>query len=236
MTPNHLKLLAETLAMQESWQVGKVLDRKFTLTAPLSSKPVPNAYLATDIETGDTVVLRRCSPGSERSSLEREWEALSACRGEGVQHALALYPATGFIAVEYYPDMMPLIEMSPHQAETFTVLLPELLKAMRHCHHAGWIHGDIKPSNVLWDPADNRVCLIDFGAPLPIGLSRKNLTSWHMSKGFSPDRQAKGEGTVQASDDWFALMRWLRQMDKAALSDTGRQRIDKTMDWLRKQP
>ncbi|MEZ9524583.1 protein kinase domain-containing protein [Enterovibrio norvegicus] len=236
MTPNHLKLLAETLAMQESWQVGKVLDRKFTLTAPLSSKPVPNAYLATEIETGDTVVLRRCSPGSERSSLEREWEALSACRGEGVQHALALYPATGFIAVEYYPDMIPLIEMSPHQAETFTVLLPELLKAMRHCHHAGWIHGDIKPSNVLWDPADNRVCLIDFGAALPIGLSRKNLTSWHMSKGFSPDRQAKGEGTVQASDDWFALMRWLRQMDKAALSDTGQQRIGKTMDWLRKQP
>ncbi|MGF1706395.1 protein kinase domain-containing protein [Enterovibrio baiacu] len=235
MTPNHLKLLAETLAMQESWQVGKVLDRKFTLTAPLSSKPVPNAYLATEIETGDTVVLRRCSPGSERSSLEREWEALSACRGEGVQHALALYPATGFIAVEYYPDMMPLIEMSPHQAETFTVLLPELLKAMRHCHHAGWIHGDIKPSNVLWDPADNRVCLIDFGAALPIGLSRKNLTSWHMSKGLSPDRQAKGEGTVQASDDWFALMRWLRQMDKAALSDTCQQRIDKTMDWLRKQ-
>ncbi|MGF1767680.1 phosphotransferase [Enterovibrio makurazakiensis] len=236
MTPDHLKLLAETLAMQESWQVGTVLDRKFTLTEQLSSKPVPNAYLATEIETGDTVVLRRAPLGSEKSSLEREWEALSACKGAGVQKALALYPTTRFIALEYYPDMVPLIDMNPYQAETFTLLLPGILKALCHCHQAGWIHGDIKPSNVLWNQIDNRVCLIDFGAAMPIGLSRKKLNTWHMSKGFSSEAQAQGEGIVEASDDWYALIRWLRQMDKADLSEIARQRIDKTMEWLRKQP
>ncbi|MDD1783965.1 phosphotransferase [Enterovibrio sp. ZSDZ35] len=235
MNSNDLRMVAEALAMQESWQVGKVLDRKYELTRPLSSKPVANSYLATELETGDSVVLRRCPPGAERGSLEREWEALEACKGDCVQEALSLYPATGFLSLTFYPNATPLIDLTPEQVDAFPILLPKILKALSHCHKAGWIHGDIKPSNVLWDHDSNSIRLIDFGAAMPIGLSRKNLASWHMSTGFSPESQSSGEGAAHPSDDWFALIRWIRQLDNIDVSETSRHNLDRTLAWLSTQ-
>ncbi|CZF78294.1 Serine/threonine-protein kinase D [Grimontia celer] len=232
MNANELKLVAEALAMKESWQEGTIVDRKYQLSQPLSSKPVANAYLATELETGNSVVLRRAPPGAERGSLEREWEALNACKGEGVQEALSLYPASGFLSVSFYANSTPLIALNPEQAEAFPILLPKILKAISHCHKQGWIHGDIKPSNVIWDHDTNGICLIDFGAALPIGLSRKNLAAWHMSKGFSPDSQVQGAGIAHPSDDWFALIRWIRQLDDVEVSEVARHNLDRTLEWL----
>jgi len=43
-------------------------------------------------------------------------------------------------------------------------LLPELFyQALAVLHDLGVIHGDVKPSNALWDVQDQCVKLIDFG-------------------------------------------------------------------------
>ena len=36
-------------------------------------------------------------------------------------------------------------------------------------HEAGWVHGDLKPSNAIWLPSSNSWTLIDFGSAAQIG-------------------------------------------------------------------
>lgn len=43
-----------------------------------------------------------------------------------------------------------------------SVILTEILKTINYMHNSGVCHRDIKPDNILYDPAKKKIKLIDF--------------------------------------------------------------------------
>ncbi len=63
--------------------------------------------------------------------------------------------------------------------ETAAWITERLLNALLFLHHNGVIHGDIKPQNVIVQPADHAVVLVDFG------LAQIKPTTYTKAKGYT---------------------------------------------------
>lgn len=80
------------------------------------------------------------------------------------------------------------------------VQLSDILHAL---HQSGWVHGDLKPANLIRRP-DGTLVLIDFDAALPVGDR-----AWSCgSVGYMAPEQRRGDRVAPASD-WFSLGRTL---------------------------
>jgi len=51
----------------------------------------------------------------------------------------------------------------PANQEDIPIYILQILKAVSHCHKHGIIHHDIKEDNILWQPYQKKVKLLDFG-------------------------------------------------------------------------
>lgn len=69
---------------------------------------------------------------------------------------------TGYTMTRYYSDLHQTIRKSRTE-ETKRKMMYQILHALCHLHNNGFIHSDIKPSNILIDSKDN-VYLIDFNS------------------------------------------------------------------------
>lgn len=148
----------------------------------------------------------------------REWRALASCKGMYVQRALFLDVQMRKIGFEFDKEALPLSCFSHEDLPLFVSLLPSISKAIQHCHDKGWVHGDIKPSNILYIKKQKRVRLIDFGASYPVGTCRQSLQDWQLTPFFASPGQRSGEGRVEVEDDWFALQKIIEQIS-ALVSD-----------------
>ncbi len=79
-------------------------------------------------------------------------------------------------------------------------LLADVCAALDHLHAAGWIHGDVNPSNILLDPGDGRAMLCDFGVARPPGEPGP-VRGTHA---YMAPEQVRGEPWTPATDV-FAL-------------------------------
>lgn len=148
----------------------------------------------------------------------REWQALQECRGFRVQKTLEMDEKKQLIHFEFDAKARPLSSFGKDEQALFIELLPEIIRAINHCHQNGWVHGDIKPSNILFIPQNRTVRLVDFGASYRIGTSRQQLDCWQLTIGFSSNGQIRGEGEVEPADDWYALIQVLNQFISSQIS------------------
>ncbi|AZL84507.1 protein kinase [Aliivibrio salmonicida] len=144
--------------------------------------------------------------------MEREWEAVNECAGLYVQKPLSLDVMNSVIYFEYDSTAKPLSSFDKNNAKQFLWILPKIIRAIKHCHDKGWVHGDIKPSNILFIPALTSIRLIDFGASYRIGTSRKTLSCWQATPSFASPSQLQGKGLVKKEDDWYALTKIIDQL------------------------
>lgn len=79
----------------------------------------------------------------------------------------------------------------------------ELSGILQAVHQAGWIHGDLKPANLIVRP-NGQLALVDFDAALRVGDSAAACGS----AGYMAPEQRRGD-RVGAATDWFALGRTL---------------------------
>lgn len=151
-----------------------------------------------------------------KEPLEREWAALQECRGSQIQKVLDVDWSNLQLTLEFDQHAIPLSDFNPQDVALFTSLLSHVIQSIKHCHKNGWVHGDIKPSNILYVPNLRTIRLIDFGVSHRIGTSREALTDWQATPMFASPNQLSGEGLVDTGDDWFPLLQIIDQVMSVA--------------------
>jgi len=92
---------------------------------------------------------------------------------------------------------------SPDQLDRLRESIRQLVKGISALHASGFLHGDIKPSNVLVEP-DGRVAILDFG--IVRELSGGALPAGHVAG--TPAYMAPEVGTgapLTEASDWYAV-------------------------------
>ena len=116
-----------------------------------------------------------------------------------------------------------------------------VVQTLAHLHHLGYVHGDIKPGNVLWD-ANNRAVLVDYGGAIKL-TTDGTAHAYVSSAGFDAPEVA-GEGRVQTASDVYSLCRtldaWLAEAADAPSRQDGarhhRELLDAVEEGQRKDP
>jgi serine/threonine protein kinase len=87
-------------------------------------------------------------------------------------------------------------------AETVAWITERILNALLYLHHHGVVHGDIKPQNIIVQPATHSVVLIDFG--LAIVKPGGSTKSMGYTPTFAPPEQVAGK-TLLPPSDFYSL-------------------------------
>jgi hypothetical protein len=172
-------------------------------------------FRARDRETGQPVALKLLPPDSRPQDAERLWreaQVLADLRHPGI----AAYVAHGrtvegrnFLAMEWL-EGEDLARRLAHRRLTLSeclALVRAVADALATVHRRGFVHRDVKPSNLLLrEGRPERVVLLDFG--IARGLGRGEATRTDELLGtpqyLSPE-QARGERQLGPSVDIFAL-------------------------------
>lgn len=142
-------------------------------------------------------------PERDRDKLVREASTAVSFRGRGVVRVFDVEPERGLIVMEWLPAGALKRWLARGDAEFLWPLerwLIPLARALARVHDAGWVHGDIKPANVLFRTAAEPI-LSDFGL-----AHRAGEQAGGGSRGYlSPERIAGA--ALTPADDVYALGR-----------------------------
>lgn len=158
--------------------------------------------------------------------------ALRACSSRWVQQVLHIDEVLQRVHLSFYRQARDLSLFNEDDVLLFADIMPDIIRAIAYCHSNGWVHGDIKPSNILYLPEDNSIRLIDFGASYRIGTDRKRLRYWQATPGFSIVNQCIGYGVVSPADDWFSLTVVITQVQKKSQNKLASARLARVLSWL----
>ncbi|NVN83137.1 protein kinase family protein [Vibrio sp. Scap24] len=101
-----------------------------------------------------------------------------------------------------YIDGQTLLDIQTNSKTTQPLLyrwLTALEKVINQVHTLGFVHGDIKPSNIICSP-QGQARLIDYGSVTKIGTERSVLRF----DSYTP-RYSRHQSVTNTLDDWFAL-------------------------------
>jgi cytochrome c-type biogenesis protein CcmH/NrfG len=185
---------------------GQVLAARYVLERRLGAGGDSEAWLARDRESGTERVLRILSAGATpevrgrflaRAELQRSLNhvnVLPCLEARDDDPAFSVHPvATGTLA-----------ELRGAAPQKVFDVLAAVAAGLGAVHRRGWVHGDLKPSNVLL-AGDDRVQLSDFGSAARIGEA--------FPRGNSPfaasPEQLAGAGATVADDVYsFGALAW----------------------------
>lgn len=180
-------------------------------------------HLARDLKRNQTVALKLVSP--EHASdpdahyrFSREAAALAAVRHPNVVRVAGVGEddaGMSFVAMEYVkgPSLEDIIVQHANRGEFVPItralaIVRALAEGLSAVHAAGFIHRDVKPTNVLIEEGTNRAVLLDFGlARTPARASSKSIgagTPWYMAPEQLDDEEAR-ELELSARTDVYAL-------------------------------
>lgn len=141
----------------------------YTLRVKVGESEKAAVYLATSSKRGHNVALKVSKTlrdeAAGRQFLEREYTAVLAIKSPLVVEIYDYGVHAGFeyLAMEYLPrgDLKARIQRGVTERESLQ-FLQRIAEALQVVHHAGLVHRDLKPPNVMLREND-AVALIDFG-------------------------------------------------------------------------
>jgi serine/threonine-protein kinase len=158
----------------------------FLLLSRMSASPMAEVLLAVRLgdRTGRTFVVKRPlvgerSSGRAAQSIAREGEVLSTVKAPSIValEAAGELASLPYLAIEHVRGL-PLDQLlsraGPLPELAARAVAIDLASALAALHKAGWVHGDIAPSNVLIDDA-GEARLIDFGLAVKTGQKRAEI-------------------------------------------------------------
>jgi DNA-binding NarL/FixJ family response regulator len=170
-------------------------------------------YLAQSESLGRDVALKVTlaeSDADQHQLLAREFEAVSRIQHPAIVelHDYGLHAGREYLAMEYFPrgDLKARMHVGVTESEALRYM-EHIASALRVVHHAGILHRDLKPPNVMLRENDD-VALIDFGLARNLEGSLQNTnTRTGVLRGspyyMSPE-QALGE-QLDARTDLYSL-------------------------------
>jgi serine/threonine-protein kinase len=167
-------------------------------------------YEAEDAWLGRRVAFKRYHGGArDRALVEREARIAVALAGPGVLRVLDAHPSEGWLATEWIDHgSMRELFAAGRAVELMPVArwLGKLVRALARVHGRGWVHGDVKPGNVLFRALDDPV-LGDFGSGRRVGEA---APSGGTPGYLGPERLAGAPAAP--GDDVYALGRILEEL------------------------
>lgn len=171
-------------------------------------------YRARCGETGREVALKALHDvdPSAVATLKNELRALAGVKHPNLVelYELGVDGETWFVAMEWVQgtDLVRFVRPDPDgppHLPRLRVALAQLTLALAATHEAGFLHLDIKPSNVLVTP-EGRVVLLDFGLAAHLGGSSALVgeTRARGTPAFMAPEQVLGQELTEAAD-WYGL-------------------------------
>lgn len=190
-------------------------------------------YVAEDNDTQDQVVIKEYLPKKlatrgERDSIEilsesktdafhngrrlffHEAQALATLRHPNIVNVRTFFLAnnTAYLVMDFEHGRNLGSYIKQHKGKlssTFlTTVFPFVLDALSLIHAKGYLHLDIKPSNIHIRPGGSPL-LLDFGAAHRFATSRKRQPSQVVTPGFAPVEQYYSSGYVGPWSDVYAM-------------------------------
>jgi serine/threonine protein kinase len=137
---------------------------------------------------------------------------------------------TVYMVMEYRPGKNLQNYIKKHNgnlSETFIrTIFPPLLEGLRLVHESGFLHLDIKPSNIHLCPGGVPL-LLDFGAVHPRNTTRKLQITQVVTPGFSPVEQQDLSGYVGPWTDIYAMGATIRACIEGVSPPSAKERKEK---------
>ncbi|MDO5470758.1 MAG: serine/threonine-protein kinase [Akkermansia sp.] len=170
-------------------------------------------YRAVDSRTGQRVAIKQRLYSEDNpfrsADLAMEARILDRLDHPGIIRALELFRVGG---KEYY-YVMPIVEgksmddASLYRSGVTDVwmrrFITDMLEILRYLHGKGFVHGDVKPDNILMD-RQRKVTLIDFGNARSIDLGAGGHSA-RVTLGFCPPEMEQGFHAAAPRRDLYAL-------------------------------
>ncbi|MEO5876324.1 MAG: serine/threonine-protein kinase [Streptosporangiaceae bacterium] len=144
--------------------------------------------------------------GQGLDRIIREARAMAQLRHDGVMsvHDIVVADERPWLVMEYLdaPNLKQLIEAAGHLSPQYAAEVGRrILSVLRAAHDAGFLHRDVKPSNILLG-ADGRIVLTDFGLAVDKTAVYDSGMTLDCSPAYVSPEQAMGEPVDEASDLW----------------------------------
>ena len=170
----------------------------------------------TRYDRSGTPCVLKTAPDAD-GDMQQELRVLRACRenglpintGDGQEYYLGGCSREGRLTLVFrlgpsdlaqHFGMGDKVTCRPQRPELAVHIAIGTLEALKNLHAAGFIHSDIQPKNILFNPYDGAVSIIDFGAAVEIG-ERGRDRCWEYS---APEQWGGGECTRRT--DAFAVV------------------------------
>lgn len=170
-------------------------------------------YHAQDTRSGQQVAIKLLPAEymddlGMRSSFYREAELVAGLKHEAIVPAYEFGEWKGqpYIAMQYMANgsLADRLVQGPIPAERVGALLRSISAAIDYAHDQGVVHGDLKPSNILFDENDQPY-LADFGIAWHVVTNRRSGPVSGGTPAYLSPEQALGEEKIDARSDIYAL-------------------------------
>ncbi|MCE6995990.1 serine/threonine protein kinase [Saccharothrix sp. S26] len=190
---------------------GEVVDGRYALGSLYGSGGMAEVYRAVDERLDRKVAIKFFlgeASGEDRIRLDREAQVLGGMRCPGLVEVYG----TGVFRGRPYFVMQP-VEGGTLRRRMRGAMAPEVVAAigaqvagvLAHVHANDVVHRDVKPSNILLDPAGRRAYLADFGLALQAQVTRVTRSGVLVgTAGYLAPEQVRG-GEVLPAADVYAL-------------------------------
>jgi len=214
--------MQESINNQSMLKVGTILHGTYRIDSYLSSGGFGNTYVATNIEFEERVAIKEFfmkgvtqrddnqttvsvsnsentnSFQEQKEKFKKEARRIRQLKNEHIVKVHDMFDENGTAYyVMDYVDGENLSERlkrtgRPMTESEVSLILPQILNALKAVHNEGFCHLDIKPSNIMLDKG-GKIKIIDFGASKQLGangtLTTNAPTAFAQTPGYAPREQ-----------------------------------------------